>query len=180
MGYQLGNVYASNSDLAVEKHSNAFAWSRCLGDKSRVLIAYPHHHAIPYIAPINIAEDSSTCSTFPTPRDLSETCVPHRQPMPTTVFGRAFGGEEAATQGMSGPSLMDYVFRDNREALLLLLYISNQGPIPYLHAHMSFEKVQSWAPMLGTAKVLWQELANTIENQNPEAQKAMLAYWPTD
>jgi len=185
MGYQLDNVYASSSDPAVEKHDNTFAWSRPLEDHSRVLLVYPHHHAIPYIAPINTAEKASSCASFPTPNDLSETFLPKRQPAPCTVFGRRAGGDAMSEQAifeqaLQGPSLMDFPFRDNREAVLLFLYIANKGAIPYLHAHLNFDKIKSWAPMLGTAKVLWQELANKIQNQNAEAQKAMLAYWPTE
>ena len=128
--------------------------------------------------PNDITENDAAFKTAPTPGDFSQTCVPYRQPRPATVFGQRFGEGETTTHD-TAPTLLDFVFRDHRELIHVLLYVWNQGPIPYAHDHLDFGKIDVWRKTMGSAKVLWQELVNFMESHDVELVKRSLEAWPT-
>ncbi len=108
------------------------------------------------------------------------THVSHKQPKTTTVFGHPFGaGEDTSEMLTSTPTLLDFVFRDHREVILVLLYFWNGGPIPHMHSHVSFEKIEGGKESMGSVKVLWQTLVNLMECRDEEVVKQSLEAWPT-
>ncbi len=180
IAYQLDNMYATESDPAVKLHDNVFAWSQTLGHRSQVMIIYPHHHGLPYMCSTSITEEPSAFKIYPTPHDYSETCVPYRQPRPATVFGQRFGEGDGTAQNTT-PTMLDFVFRDHRELVYVLLYIWNEGPIPYLHSQLEFRGIDAWKETMGTAKVSWQSLLSFMNSHNQEVVQRSLesSSWPT-
>ena len=167
-------MYTSESDPVIQKHSNVFAWTRPLIDLSRVLLFYPHQHAMAIMCHATAAERESVCLSFPTPNDLSETYLPHRMNTTISVFGRS--SEQSPTTSASQMALPV----GNVQVVLALLILWNKDCALTLPGPVNSRLFQKWEKEWGSVKFLWQELHSRIKGHDLQAQDEMLKVWPKE
>ncbi|KAK4938458.1 hypothetical protein LTR10_021086 [Elasticomyces elasticus] len=181
-GHEMSHPYANTSDPAVSKHTNIIAYSRPLEDQSRVILVYPNHHSAPFLWPVDIAESTPCCTSFPTPNDLSETHLLHWQ-----VGGPVFGREsvlnadtkkwDQVTQYLQGP------VPGNRDVVVCLLHIWNtcRGCVDTRSSIAQKQTcTENWGGVFEDVKDRWSDLEKRIEGQDLDTREAMLKFWPTE
>ncbi|KAJ9609861.1 hypothetical protein H2200_006190 [Cladophialophora chaetospira] len=166
--------HTSESDPVIREHSNVVAWSRPLVDLSRVLLLYPHEHAMAVICHTTAAEYEPRCQTFPTPNDLSETFLPLQENNPTKVFGRS--PEQSATASSAQMALPV----SNLQVVLTLLILWNKGRRLTLPRPINYRPIQEWEKEWGSVRFLWQEVHSRVRDHDLTKQKAMLEFWPKE
>jgi hypothetical protein len=110
---------------------------RPLEDLSRVIFLYQDHHSLPPMEPLILAKYASCCDTCPTLGDLY-----------WTFFLVANLNQEVSSirspceeRSIVKSGLMGFLFHNNRELVLVLLRMWNEGKTSYLHDNLDMERI---------------------------------------